>query len=280
VTVAPVSEPTAPFPSMARGRGPSSAWASRKPPFLLYSTELWRSSIDAWATAAWAPILATAPRGDRHPVLVLPGFMTNDRWTTGLRASVRSLGYHAHGWRLGRNIGPTDHILNGLTTRLDHLADRYGEPVSLLGWSLGGIYARRLARQSPDKVRQVITLGSPIRLQRHDQSWASPLFNRYAAQHAEELGLPLERDTAPLTVPATSIYSRLDGIVAWQTCLDLPGKNAENIAVWSSHFGFGHNPAALWAVADRLAQPADRWHRFSSPALLRAAYPTVDVARP
>lgn len=259
---------------------PSSRSSATRPSFLLYSTDFMRSGVDAWATALSAPILATAPRGDRHPVLVLPGFMTNDTWTIGLRTAVRSFGYRAHRWNLGRNVGPTSKALDGMAARLDELVDRYDEPVSIIGWSLGGIFARRLARQAPEKVRQVITLGSPIRLHTHGQSWAGPLYNRFASRHVEELDLPLEAAAEPLTMPATSIYSRIDGIVAWQACLDEPGANAENIAVWSSHFGFGQHPAALWAIADRLAQPVGHWRPFTPPAMLRAAFPAVDVPRP
>ncbi|NMO00906.1 alpha/beta hydrolase [Gordonia sp. TBRC 11910] len=251
--------------------------SARKPPVWLYSTELARSSVDFWALAASYPMLATLPRGQRHPVLVLPGFMTNDRWTVTLRGLLRTLGYQAHGWRLGRNVGPTAQVLDGLSARLDELHGRYGQPVTLIGWSLGGVFARQLARSHPEQVRQVITLGSPFRLARHDQSWAAPIYSRFEHRHAERLQLPLESDAAPLPVPSTSIYSRIDGIVAWQTCVDRPGEQAENIAVWSSHFGFGHHPAVIWAIADRLAQPAGRWAPFQAPALLRAAFAATDT---
>ena len=161
----PVSEPTARSRSMARGadrvrRGRAGSRRSCCTP-----PELWRSSIDAWATAAWAPILATAPRGDRHRCWSCPDSRRTTGGRRGLRASVRSLGYHAHGWRLGRNIGPTDHILNGLTTRGPPRRPlrRAGVTARLEpGWHLRAA----VTWQSPDKVRQVITLGSPIRLQR------------------------------------------------------------------------------------------------------------------
>lgn len=251
--------------------------SARRPPIWLYSTDFARSAVDYWALAASYPMLATLPRGERHPVMVLPGFMTSDRSTLTLRTVLRSLGYRVHGWGLGRNIGPTAKALDGMTQRLDELHRRYGQPVSVIGWSLGGIFARRLARQNPDVVRQVITLGSPIRLARHDQSWASAVYARFEGRHVEQLPLPLEVDAEPLPVPSTSIYSRVDGIVAWRTCVDRPSERAENIAVWSSHFGFGHHPAAIWAIADRLAQPAGEWARFAAPPLLRSAFPATDT---
>ena len=113
----------------------------------------------------------------------------------------------------------------------------------MIGWSLGGIFARDLARRSPDSVRQVVTLGSPFRLARHSQSRATKVFDRFSHLHVEHRTLPLESENMPLLVPATSIYSHFDGIVHWQTCLDTPGERCENIAVMASHLGLGHHPA-------------------------------------
>jgi pimeloyl-ACP methyl ester carboxylesterase len=144
--------------------------------------------------------------------------------------------------------------------------------VSVIGWSLGGIYARQLARRSPDAVRQVITLGSPIRLERHQQSNARRLFHHYADRH-------IERWAGPLPVPATCVYSRLDGVVAWRACLDQPSPRAENVEVRASHLGFGHHPAVLWLVADRLAQPRDAWTPFLPPRFTGLAYPRPSATR-
>jgi pimeloyl-ACP methyl ester carboxylesterase len=148
------------------------------------------------------------------------------------------------------------------------------QKVSIIGWSLGGIFARRLARETPDAVRQVITLGSPFRLQNHSHSHARFLYNLYRNHHVLGEEPPLEDGLGPLPVPATSIYSRLDGIVSWRSCLDDTTEFAENIEVYSSHLGFGHHPAALYAVADRLAQPQDGWRPFCAPQPIRWAFPT------
>ncbi|TFV57942.1 alpha/beta hydrolase [Geodermatophilus sp. DF01-2] len=243
----------------------------------MYVTEPARGAADFGLFLAARPLMLRLPPGDGHPVLVLPGLLASDTSTRTLRAVLRRLGYRVHGWRLGRNIGPTAQCVEGMRARIDDLSDRYGQPISLVGWSLGGIFARDLARRTPDSVRQVVTLGSPFRLVRHSQSRASKVFDRYSHLHVEHRTLPLEPDGCSLPVPSTSIYSRLDGIVHWQTCLDTPGKQCENIAVHASHLGLGHHPAALYALADRLAQPEGTWKPFKSPIYLRPMFPRPDV---
>jgi pimeloyl-ACP methyl ester carboxylesterase len=239
----------------------------------LYLTEPGRAAADYGLYLAARPMLPRLPHGDGHPVLVLPGFLADDVSTRILRRVLRRLDYRVHGWRLGRNIGPTAACVNGLRDRMDDLAERYDRPVSIIGWSLGGIFARDIARQSPDAVRQVITLGSPFRLERDSQSRATRAFDRYSHLHVEHRTLPLQSESTPLPVPSTSIYSQFDGIVHWQTCLDRPGARCENIAVMASHLGLGHHPAAIWAIADRLAQPEGTWSPFTPPWFLRAAFP-------
>lgn len=205
------------------------------------------------------PWLRSAPRGDGHPVLVLPGFLASDLSTIVLRRFLRDRGYHAHGWRLGTNRGPTPDIVAGLGQRFLALRARHGRPLSLVGWSLGGIYARELARRFPDDVRQVITLGSPF---------VDPQASVVAAL-ARRLGVtdprPAPTDLRePLAVPTTSIYSRIDGIVAWRSCLERPGPERENVQVWSSHNGMGHHPRVLMIIADRLAQTPGAWRPYAA----------------
>ncbi len=247
------------------------------PALPLYLTEPGRAVGDYGLYLAAKPLMSRLPHGDGHPVLVLPGLLADDSSTRALRTVLRKLGYDAHGWGLGRNIGPTATCVKGTRDLLDHLRDKHQRPVSLIGWSLGGIFARDLARRSPESVRQVITLGTPFRLARHSQSRATAVFDRYSHLHVEHRTLPLESENTPLTVPATSIYSHYDGIVHWQTCLDTPGERCENIAVMASHLGLGHHPAAIWAVADRLAQPEGTWAPFRPPVFLRPAFPRPDV---
>ena len=264
---------------MSRSHISAGAAEAGAPPSWLYATDPARAVAEFGLLIAALPLRQLLPVGDGHPVLVLPGLLADDDSTWTLRRILRDLGYRVHGWRLGRNLGPTVETVTGLENLLLNLRSRYDSKVSVIGWSLGGIYARTLARDTPAAVRQVITLGSPIRLAHESQSRARRAFNRYAHLHVVPRELPLESGVDALPVPATSIYSRCDGIVAWQACLDPPSARAENIAVVGSHFGFGHHPAVIWAVADRLAQQLGEWTPFRAPAALRLLYPPADKPR-
>ena len=253
--------------------------ASAPPPWL-FVTDPARAMAEFALLIAALPLRQLLPAGDEHPVLVLPGLLADDDSTWALRRILRDLGYRVHGWRLGRNLGPTAATVTGLQNRLLDLSSRYDSEVSVIGWSLGGIYARTLARDTPSAVRQVITMGSPIRLAHERQSRARRAYDRYAHLHVLPRELLLESGVDALPVPASSIYSRYDGIVAWQACLDMPSARAENIAVVGSHLGFGYHPAVVWAVADRLAQPPGEWAPFRPPAALRPLYPQADTPPP
>src|SRR4051795_2439615 len=162
------------------------------PALPLYWSEIARASAGWGVFLTALPLSPALPRGDHHPVLVLPGLLAGDGSTTAVRGVLRRLGYDVHGWELGRNLGPTEKVVRGMDRRLQELAQRQGRRVSVVGWSLGGIFARTLARRSPHLVRQVVTLGSPFRLTRSDQSRASRAFQRYSHLHVEHLSLPLE----------------------------------------------------------------------------------------
>jgi hypothetical protein len=262
---------------MSRSHPPTGPAGAGAPPSWLYVIDPARAVAEYGLLIAALPLRQLLPVGDGHPVLVLPGLLADDASTWTLRRILRDLGYRVHGWRLGRNVGPTAATVAGLRNRVLDLQSRYDAAVSVIGWSLGGIYARNQARDTPSAVRQVITLGSPIHLAHESQSRAGRAFDRYAHLHVVPRELPLEFGVGALPVPATSIYSRYDGIVAWQACLDSPSARAENIAVVGSHFGFGHHPAVIWAVADRLAQPLDEWAPFRPPPALRLLYPPADT---
>jgi pimeloyl-ACP methyl ester carboxylesterase len=234
-----------------------------------------RALLEMTAFLASSPLLRILGRGDGHPVLVLPGFTTDDASTQPLRWVLRSQGYWVHGWRLGRNLGPMAETVDGIHARLEEVAEYHGRSVTLIGHSLGGIYAREMARRNADVVRQVITLGSPFRLTAGDRSAAQPLADLLQHRWSYESinFLQQEDDKPPLTVPSTAIYSRTDGVVRWHACIDSAGERHENIEVRSSHCGLAINPASVYAISDRLAQPDGQWTPFRPPPTLRSLYP-------
>jgi hypothetical protein len=259
----------------AGGTARPDAAAPKRPSAGLFLTEPVRGLVDLAALLVAAPGLASAPRGDGHGVLVLPGLLASDTSTLPLRRYLSWLGYDVRGWELGRNRGPTEEVLAGLPRALLDHATRTGRPISLVGWSLGGVYARELARREPRHVRQVITLGSPFALTNpRRQSRANGPYRRLRHLHADGTRLPTyEQRAQPIAVPSTSVYSRLDGVVSWQACLEPETRLHQNVEVRCSHLGFGVDPATLWLIADRLAAPPGQQRPFRPPPLLRPAYP-------
>ncbi|HEY7070013.1 MAG TPA: alpha/beta hydrolase [Acidimicrobiales bacterium] len=233
----------------------------RRPSRLLLAAEAPRALGELVMLQAARPLLAGAPRGDGHPVLVLPGMGADDRSTIPLRRFLRGLGYRVHGWRQGINI-PSPELIDGLRRRVADLRSQDPRPMSIVGWSLGGIYARGIARSAPDAVRAVVTLGSPFRPVPGQESNAAPLARLWGASAPE--GARRAED-GPLPVPSTSVFSRSDGVVPWRACVDAASGPHETIEVLGSHLGLGHHPAVLFVVADRLAQPPGAWHRMRIP---------------
>jgi pimeloyl-ACP methyl ester carboxylesterase len=244
----------------------SRAW--RRPTPWTLAAEAPRAVGELTAFARALPRLRRVPDGDGHPVLVLPGFLASDESTRPLRWFLREHGYVAHGWKLGRNLGPSDDVIDGLQARVAALVDQHGRTISVIGWSLGGIYAREIARQAPGAVRQVITLASPFRLGPRSASAARPLYQAVAANHSDRVRDPVRRGQRlePLTVPTTAIYTKSDAIVPWRACIEDPGPYRQNIEVTGSHSGLGHNPRVLRIIADRLAQPEDDWRPYQPPS--------------
>ena len=238
----------------------------RAPGALLLALE-GRAPWEFAASVAAAPWLRRLPRGDGHRVLVMPGLAANDLSTLPMRAFLKDRGYQPAPWELGLNLGPRVGVLDAIRARLRALHAIDGRPVSLLGWSLGGVYAREIAKELPDLVRCVITLGSPFSgpPQATNAWW---LFERVSGHPQPDAETLAAMRLAP-PVPTTSIYSRTDGIVAWQCSQNPPGPLAENIEVHASHIGLGLNPLAMVAIADRLAQEPAHWKPFDASAGLR-----------
>ena len=216
---------------------------------------------------SWPILLRQAPPGDGHPVMVLPGFLGGDDSTLILRQFLTRLGYATLPWLHGRNVG-NPHQFDGALLRFYRAHQKSGEKISLIGQSLGGIYAREISRRLPNAVRCVITLGSPF-AGGDDEHTANPLvrqmFERLSGHTAAEMRQRMfdhDDPRAPLGLPSTAIYSKTDGVAAWLSCVDRESELAENVEVRASHTGMAMNPDVLHVVADRLAQDPSDWRRF------------------
>ena len=212
------------------------------------------------ATLAAMPLLNRLPRGDGHPVIVFPGLGAGELSTQPMRQFLTDRGYAVHDWGLGRNR-PRAGLMDTCRRLVQDVAARHGRKVSLVGWSLGGVYARELAKQLEPQTRCVVTLGSPFsgHVRATNVARAYEIFGGRTVEHDPERAARLRR---PPGVPTTSIYSRSDGVVSWQCSLNDDEPHTENIEIPSSHMGLGVNPLALYALADRLRQDPAHWQRF------------------
>lgn len=226
--------------------------------------EGWRAMVEATTLLSTIPLLNTLPKGDGHPVYVLPGFMADSQSTGMLRRWLERMGYTPISWGFGRNLGPRGDLEQRIAETVARIADHYGQPVSLIGQSLGGIFAREIAKARPDEVRQVITLGSPFAQTTSNGTYpaVSRLFELANGRSAEELRAEWVGLADPPPVPSTSIFSKSDGIADWKTCIEQDRATTENIEVISSHCGMGFNPTIYYIIADRLGQPAGAWQKF------------------
>lgn len=260
------------------GREPSPSSRLRPPGLGLLLAEA-RGIFEFNASLLLSPLLMRAQRGDGHPVLTLPGFLASDLSMAPMRRYLKELGYDSCAWRMGRNVGGVARMRDGLLDRLAEIHGSAGRKVSVVGWSLGGVYARDLALRAPAMVRSVVTLGSPFANDVRATN-ATRLYEALSGETVEDNSELRQAIAGDLPVPATSIYSRADGIVNWRTCLLRPSATAENIEVcFASHIGLPVNPAALWAVADRLAQPEGQFRQFDRSGPFAIAYAPPENAQ-
>lgn len=250
--------------------------AVETPSLYHYLAEPYRAVAEHLAFVGAIPALGMAHAGEgqgRH-VLVIPGLMSDDLSTRLMRKTIDLAGYRSHGWRLGRNIGPTRAAIEGIVRRLEDLANRQGGPIPVVGWSLGGLFARDLAMLRPHLVDRVITMGSPVNTIHKRQSSGAEVHDLFEAKHLPSYSLDQWRTHHENPVqPITSIFSKSDGIVQWKTaCVD-DGPRAENVEVFGSHFGLGANATVVHVVLNRLAVSVDDWQPFRAEPLIAQLFP-------
>ncbi|MEM6319016.1 MAG: alpha/beta hydrolase [Bacteroidota bacterium] len=235
----------------------------RKPSLFWLSTEIGRAITEFGFSYPFRAFSTPKMTGDGHPVLVLPGFMASDKSTKVLRGFIQKCGYEAVAWDLGRNRGEVE-TLDLLFLKIEEIYETYGRKISIVGWSLGGVLARQLAKGKPHLIRQVVTLGSPFRdlTAPNNASWLYNLIS--GGKRVVDLDPDLLADIPkPAPVPTTAIYSKEDGVVSWKVCIEEEETPIhQNIQVWGSHIGLGVNTAVLKIIADRLQYSLEDWRPF------------------
>ncbi len=235
----------------------------KRPPLFWAFTEAYRALFELATYVPYKLINRLPKNGDSHPVLILPGFMATDSSTVPLRSFIHNLGYNVYGWGAGRNYA-SEAYLELLQDKVDLIFDKNQEKISLIGWSLGGVFARQLAKSRPNKIRQVITLGSPFKdvINANNAKWMYDFINRDKETQVVNQKL-LDDLPNPAPVPTTAIYSKQDGVVPWKLCMEQE-ENAihQNVEVRGSHLGLGVNPTVLQIIADRLQYKEENWCHF------------------
>ena len=226
---------------------------SIRPPSIFNRALEGRVVAEAGALVAMLPMLRLQAPTGRGPVMVLPGFMAGDASTTLLRGFIGSLGYQATPWELGTNRGRMLDLLPQVTDRVASLADANGGPVQMLGWSRGGVLAREVARDRPDLVSRVITMGSPVQGGTRGTSIGAMVRRETGMSPAQMLALMQQRQARSIQTPIVALYSKTDGVVAWQACVDEHSPNVTHHEVAASHVGMGCNPQVFRLVAQALA---------------------------
>ncbi|MCP4122711.1 MAG: alpha/beta hydrolase [Bacteroidetes bacterium] len=236
-----------------------------------------RAVIEALSVLINKDILDKAPKGNGDPVMVLPGLGTSDISTIPLRRWLKKLGYRVYGWELGLNKGYKPKYEDELLRHLRKIYLKYHRPVKLIGWSMGGIYAREIAKLEHHAVSQVITMGSPFAGGKSQKTNANTLYRILNGQQIRETHDRRANQLAVAPpVPTTALYSKTDGVVTWQYCIEYDeGDHLENIEVKGSHLGFGINSMTWMILADRLAQDPDNWKPFDPVRLRQSGCPVL-----
>ena len=238
-----------------------------RPSLKLLGSEPWRAAAEFVSfKLKRRPALTLA--GDGHPVIIFPGMASDGRAVAPLRKYCQSLGYNALDWGRGFNTGPQGDVDNWMQKLADEISQTLQvypqQQATLIGWSLGGFYARELAKLLAPQVRQVITIGTPFNAEADHThvGWLFKLLSGSAPAFDSDFARRLR---TPPPQPTTAISSRTDGIVAWQTCLhDTVAGKVENVEIRGSHIGMGWNPEVLAVIANRLAQKPSQWRPYAA----------------
>jgi hypothetical protein len=250
--------------------------AIARPSLFWLMSEPGRALLELGVSIPFKKVFFNKSKGDGHPVMILPGFLSSETSTKSLRDFVSSQGYQVFDWGLGRNMGKVEYM-EALLERMINIYKECGRQITLIGWSLGGVFARQLAKEKPNLVRQVITLASPFGgiNEPNNITWLYSLLN--GGKKVDEVNTAMLEDLPlPPTVPTTSIYSKVDGIIPWRLCMEKEEDDThQNIEVHSSHIGMGVNPTAWAIIADRLKQKKVNWKRFQPQGLYKLVFPKV-----
>lgn len=197
-------------------------------------------------------LLHNLPQGRGHPIMLLPGFGTSERAMGLLAKRLRALGYVVRQWGQGKNHGAVHKLVPPLKARISEWSAQLGQPISLVGWSLGGYMAREIARDIPQAVAGVVALGSPV--------VGGPKYTLTAKQYVKK-GFDLDaierdvaaRDSVPIQCPVTMIFSRIDGVVSWPATIDRVTPQARHMEAKCSHLGMVFSPRVFRQIAHALA---------------------------
>ena len=237
--------------------------STNRPPFFRWVGEHIKVWKEVRTSRIYLKLHENTVEGDGHPVLVIPGFMASDLSTNRLRQFIKKIGYTPYSWDLGRNYGNVKYA-NSLLEKIDEIQTQHNTKVTLIGWSLGGIFARQLAKRKPDSIRQIITLASPFAniYERNNATWLYDLINNRKKLSPEDKEWLNDLPTPP-PVPTTALYSKQDGVVSWQACVELQEDEIhQNIEVGGTHLGMGYNTFVWEILENRLQYSQENWKRL------------------
>ena len=240
----------------------------KRPSIFLFFTEIWRALRELSQALPFIKQYKVKQKGDGHTVFVIPGFLASDASTKPLRRFLEKIGYQTCGWELGTNLADLEQLAI-ISEKIHRLYAQNQQPISLIGWSLGGVYAREMAKEHPEKIRQVITLGSPFGgIMEPNNANITFEFIKWLKGYPEIDADFVATLPNPAPVPSTAIYSKKDGIVPWQTCIEkIEDATHQNIESFGSHLGMGVNTQVLEVIADRLNYAEDNWVKYGEEAL-------------